>query len=138
MKGAARYSLICLEGIELAATIGCEDWERRAPKRLTLDVVMAADASAAAQSDDVEHTVDYAQVVQQVMAFAAESQFQLLESLIDGIADLVLSEFSVPWVRLKLSKPRVLKGVALAAVVLERVHPEIDDFDRAQLPQCLS
>ncbi|MEJ2742650.1 MAG: dihydroneopterin aldolase [Gammaproteobacteria bacterium] len=111
MNGEAQYSLICLEGVQLSAVIGCEEWERRSPKRLTVDIILAIDAAQAVQSDAVEGTINYAQVVQRVVAFAAESQFQLLESLVDGIADLILAEFSVPWLHLKLSKPRVLRGV---------------------------
>lgn len=134
MNGEAQYSLICLEGVQLSAVIGCEEWERRSPKRLTVDIILAIDAAQAVQSDAVEGTINYAQVVQRVVAFAAESQFQLLESLVDGIADLILAEFSVPWLHLKLSKPRVLRGVERAALVLERTHPEVETFDRARLP----
>lgn len=128
------YDLIMLEKIQLSSVIGVNEWERRAPKKLSLDLVLAVNTAAAAQTDDLADTIDYAAVMAQVVAFAAESEFQLLEALAGGIADLVLAEHNVPWVRLALSKPGVMSGVESIALVIERTHPAADAFSRTQLP----
>ena len=91
-------------------------------------------AEAAAQTDDLSETLDYSAVMAQVVQFAKESEFQLLEALAGGIADMVLEQYDIPWVRLKLIKPGVMAGVKQVALVIERVHPAAESFSRTLLP----
>ena len=52
--------------------------------------------------------------------FVGESSFFLVETLTERIAALVLDEFSVPWVRVKLNKVGALRGAAGVGIVIER------------------
>jgi dihydroneopterin aldolase len=128
------FDLMIMERIELSSIIGVNDWERRTSKKLTLDLTLAVNTVTAAQTDDLSDTLDYAGVVDKVVQFAAECEFQLLEALAGGIADMVLEQYDLPWVRLKLAKPGVMAGVSQVALVIERTHPAAESFSRAHLP----
>lgn len=131
---SASYDVIVLEQIKLVSLIGVNEWERRTPKQLKLDLTLAVDTAAAAQTDALSETLDYSAVVALVVSFTGESEFQLLEALAEGIADQVLETYSVPWVRLKLTKPGVMSGVEAVSLIIERIHPEAESFSRARLP----
>lgn len=73
--------VILLNGMAVEALIGVYDWERVAPRPLMLDLALSVDLSAAARSDDVQDTVDYAAVAACVTAVCAREQPQLLEAL---------------------------------------------------------
>ena len=47
---------------------------------------MAADIRKAAASDRIEDTIDYKKVAKRLLAFVGESQFQLVETLTEHIA----------------------------------------------------
>ncbi|MGB5517959.1 MAG: dihydroneopterin aldolase, partial [Gammaproteobacteria bacterium] len=46
--------------------------------------------------------------------------FQLVETLAERIAEIVLDEFDVDWLRLKLGKPGAVTGSAEVGVIIER------------------
>lgn len=96
---------VFISGLEIEAVIGVYDWERTIHQRLVLDLEMAWDIRAAAAQDDLSLTLDYAAISQRVLDYVSTTQFELIETLAERIAELILNEFSVPWLRLQLNKP---------------------------------
>ena len=96
---------VFIRGLEVETVIGVYDWERTIRQRLLLDLDMAWDIRAAAAQDDLSQTLDYAAVSQRVLDYVSASRFELIESLAERVAALVLSEFGVPWLRLSITKP---------------------------------
>ena len=112
--------IIYLSDLRIDTTIGIYDWERRTRQTVVLDIEMGADISKAAASDKIEDTLDYKAVAKRVMAFVGESEFGLVETLAERIADILLNEFNIPWCRLCLNKQGAVKGVRDVGVVIER------------------
>lgn len=112
--------IIYLNDLRIETVIGIYDWERRTKQTVILDIEMAADISKAAASDDIKDTLDYKSVAKRIIAFVEESEFQLVETLAEKVAHIILSEFDVPWCRLRLNKQGALRGVKDVGVVIER------------------
>ena len=55
-----------------------------------------------------------------MISFVGESEFELVETLAERIAEIVLVEFDVPWVRLSLNKIGAIRGARDVGVVIER------------------
>lgn len=115
---ASDYVLI--EGLEVRTVIGIYDWERDIRQSVRLDLKMAWDISKAAQSDDIADALDYKSVSKRLISYVEESSFGLIESLAEECAKIVMNEFNVPWLRLKMSKPGAVRGSENVAVVIER------------------
>lgn len=117
---------ILIEGLEVRTVIGIYDWEREIRQTVRLDMEMAWDISRAGASDDISDTLDYKAVSKRLIAFVEGSSFGLIEALAEACARIVLKEFHVPWMRLKLSKPGAVRGSENVAVVIERgsLEPE--------------
>jgi len=113
-------NIIYLHGLKCESKIGVWEWEKAVLQTLILDIDLAADFTKVAKSDDLTHTLDYQAITERVQAFAKESNFQLIETLVDRIAKLILDEFDTPWVRVKLDKGQAVKGVKNVGVVVER------------------
>jgi len=128
-------ALICLDQIQLLTTIGWNEWERKKPKILCLDIAFVCDIQQAGHSDHLSDTVDYAALTEAAQSFVEQSEFRLLESLIDALANHILEKFSVVWLRLKIIKPGVLPGVKQVSLQIERFHPQLDGkLSKGQLP----
>lgn len=115
--------IIFLRGLEIETTIGIYEWEREIKQTVILDLEMATDVRKAAATDDIQYTVDYKAVAKRLISFVEESDFYLVETLAERIAQIILSEFSVPWVRLSLNKKGAIRGASDVGVIIERGEP---------------
>lgn len=111
---------VFIEGLEIEALIGIYDWERRIRQPLLFDLEMAFDNRRPAASDAIADTLDYKAVSKRLIAFVSASEFGLVETLAERCAELVLREFDVAHVRLKLSKPGAVRGARAVGVIIER------------------
>jgi FolB domain-containing protein len=111
---------VFIEGLEIEALIGIYDWERRIRQPLVFDLEMAFDNRVPAASDDIADTLDYKAVSKRLIEFVQASDFGLVETLAEHCAAVVLDEFGVSHVRLKLGKPGAVRGAKTVGVVIER------------------
>lgn len=112
--------IIYLKDLKAECVIGVWDWERRIRQRVSINLEMAADIRRAAASDQLEDTLNYKAVAKRVVAFVEASEFQLIETLAEGIAALLLEEFEIPWCRVALDKGGAVRGSRGVGVVIER------------------
>jgi len=112
--------VIFLSGLTTECIIGIWDWERRVKQKIVIDLEMGADIRRAAATDAIEDTLDYKRVAKRLLAFVSESQFQLVETLTERIAQIVVTEFDVPWVRVRLNKQGAIRGSRDVGILIER------------------
>jgi dihydroneopterin aldolase len=112
--------IVYIRDLKVETIIGIFDWEREVKQTVSLDLEMATDISKAAATDSIEHTLNYKEVAKRLIAFIETSEFQLVETLAEKIATIVINEFDVPWLRLRLSKPGAVRGSKDVGVLIER------------------
>lgn len=112
--------IIFLEQVKVQTKLGVPDWERAVPQTIILDIEIGYDFSKACQSDVIEDTIDYGQVVGRLRETLAEHSFKLVEALGEHVCQLILREFKAQNVKLKVSKPGILPGLKALGVVLYR------------------
>ncbi|HEY9036024.1 MAG TPA: dihydroneopterin aldolase [Pseudomonadales bacterium] len=112
--------IVYIRDMKVDTIIGIYDWEREIRQTVSLDLEMAADIRKAGRSDHIDDTLNYKAVAKRLIAFIEESDFQLVETLAERVAAIVLDEFNVPWLRLRLSKPGAVRGARDVGVVIER------------------
>ena len=112
--------LVFIEDLRIQTVIGIYDWEREITQTVSLDLKMAFDIATAGKSDAIADTLDYKAVSKRLIQFVETSEFQLVEALAEHCARIVLEEFPVSWLRLKLSKPGAVRGSSAVGVIIER------------------
>ena len=112
--------IIFLHDLRVDTVIGIWNWERRIRQTVVIDLDMAADIRRAAQTDKVDDTLNYKLVAKRVQQFVAESEFELVETLAERIAEIITGEFNVSWVRVRVSKPGAIRGARDVGVLIER------------------
>jgi len=111
---------IFLHELKVDAVIGIWDWERKIRQTVVIDLDMAANIRKAAATDSVEDTLNYKLVAKRVKQFVADSEFQLVETLAENIARIVIDEFDIAWVRVRVNKPGAIRGAKDVGVIIER------------------
>jgi dihydroneopterin aldolase len=112
--------LVYIRDLRVDTLIGIYDWERRVRQTVVLDLEMATDVARAASTDNIEDALNYKAVAKRLVAFVEASEFQLVETLAERAAEVVMREFPVPWLRLQLGKPGALRGARDVGVIIER------------------
>ncbi len=112
--------IIFLHDLRIETVIGLWEWERKIRQTVAIDLEMAADIRKAAATDSVDDTLNYKLVAKRLQQFVGESSFQLVETLAEKIAGIVVDEFGVAWVRVKVNKPGAIRGARDVGVIIER------------------
>jgi dihydroneopterin aldolase len=112
--------IVFIEDLRIETVIGIYDWERKIKQTIAIDLEMAFDNRKPASSDKIDDTLDYKAVSKRLIAFVENSHFELVETLAERSAEIVMQEFNVPWLRLKLSKPGAVTGSKAVGVRIER------------------
>lgn len=111
---------VLIEGLTVSTTIGVYDWEKNIKQQLVLDLEMAWNNQPAGNSDDVALCLDYFKVSQAITNLVAANKFELIECVAERVAELVIQQFAVTWLRVKVSKPGAITNATNVAVVIER------------------
>lgn len=111
---------IFLSDLRIETIVGIWDWERKIRQTVSVDLELGADIRRAAKSDDIEDTLNYKKVAKRVQQFVSESEFQLVETMAEKIAETILAEFDVPWLRVRVNKPGAIRGARDVGVLIRR------------------
>ena len=111
---------IFLTDLRIDTVIGIWEWERKIRQTVAVDLEMSADIRKAAASDEVQDTLNYKKVAKRVQQFVSDSSFQLVETLAEKIAAVIIDEFDVAWVRVRVNKPGAIRGARDVGVLIER------------------
>jgi dihydroneopterin aldolase len=103
--GAEPVVNIDISGLSIYTHHGVGDAEREVGQRLVFDVSFELERCDAAVTDDLEDTVDYGDVCQQVALAAQERSFRTLERLCSHVADRMLERYGVEEVTVRAAKP---------------------------------
>ena len=112
--------IIYLHDLKIDAVIGIFEWERRVKQTITLDLDMAADIRKAAASDSIADTLDYKAVSKRLIDFVGHSEFHLVETIAERVAEIILAEFNVAWLRVRVNKKGAVRGAMDVGVIIER------------------
>ncbi len=111
---------VYIHELRIETIIGIYDWERERRQTVSLDLDMGTDIRPAAASEDISLALDYHAVAMRLIRFIEGSEFLLLETMAENVAALVMREFSVPWLRLRVSKPGAVACARDVGVIIER------------------
>ena len=112
--------IIFLHDLRVETVIGIWEWERKIRQTVAIDLEMSADIRRAAATDSVDDTLNYKLVAKRLQQYVGEASFQLVETLAEKIAGVVLEEFGVAWVKVKVNKPGAIRGARDVGVIIER------------------
>lgn len=112
--------IVFIEGLSIQTTIGFYDWEKKIKQELLIDLSMACNTAIAASNDELAKTLDYAEISTDIDKFANANPVDLLETLAERLASHLMSQYQIPWLRLKIGKPQAVANAKSVGVIIER------------------
>lgn len=115
---------VSIRDLHVSTVIGVYDWEREIEQTLAFSVDMAVDVARVAARDDVANAVDYSAVAASITRVVRAGKFQLIETAVERVAERILADFPVGWVRVEVAKPIAADsegtGAYRAVIAIER------------------
>ena len=109
-----------IKDLALTTVIGVYAWERRIHQTILVSLEFSVDIKQAASNDDINQALDYATLAEQLQLFASNNSYQLIETLAENMAQLLLSQFPIKHLRLQLSKPGAIANAKEVGIIIER------------------
>jgi len=97
--------IVFIEQLSIITTIGVYDWEQTIEQKLMFDIEMAWDNRPAGEA---------------IIRHVQGGKFALVERVAEEVAELLLTRFNTPWVKIKISKPGAVAQAANVGVVIQR------------------
>ncbi len=101
--------IIKIENLRLRTIVGIYDWEKKAKQDLIINVELQFDGRKASKSDCIDDTVDYKTMNKKIIDFVESGDFNLLERIAGGIANIAFENNAVTRAAVKVDKPGALR-----------------------------
>jgi dihydroneopterin aldolase len=111
---------VYISQLHVDTIIGVYDFEKESKQSLYFDIEMLCDISAAAATDDINLALDYAKVSERVIEHTTAKPVELLETLVEQLAALILAEFTTNQVTIRVSKPAAVPQAQTVGVEITR------------------
>lgn len=112
---------IVIEGLKVNTVVGCFDWERQITQPLLLDLTIHNDLEKAAYSDELNDTLNYAQICELAAQAIQTAQPKLIEHAAHLVLKILFETFpSVETIIITIRKPAIIAEAHSVGVRLER------------------
>ena len=108
---------VFIEDLKVDTVIGLCEWEKHVKQTLHFDIDMQVDIDGAADGDNIDATVDYAAVAQQVIDFTQAQSCLLIETLLESLLKHLLDNHErISEITITLRKPQAIPAAACAGI----------------------
>jgi FolB domain-containing protein len=118
------YDKIIIKDLLLRGIIGINPEERVKEQDILINMVIYADIRQAAASDAIEDAIDYKSITKRVIGHVAASSDFLVEKLVTDIARIIITEFDVAKVQVRVEKPGALRFAQSVGIEIERTQAD--------------
>lgn len=113
-------NIIFIEGLKVDVIIGVYDWERKTRQNIIFDIEMFYQNNNANSNDDIKDAINYQSVCECVIKYVKDTEFQLVETLAEKVCMIILDNFKIQKIKLKLNKGEVITGAKNVGVIIQR------------------
>ncbi len=113
---------IFIRNLVIQTIIGIHPAERTTPQTVLVSLELETETTTAAAYDDIVNALDYARLAQRVREFVSQAEFQLIETLAERLASVVLEDLRVTQVSIEVQKPGAIPNAETVGVRIQRAR----------------
>lgn len=111
---------IFIRDLALRCIVGAFPEERCDKQDILINAAVTGDFLSATGSDSLADAIDYKQITKRIIALVEDSEFHLIETLADHIAEICVEHPMVREARVTVDKPGALRFARSVAVEVTR------------------
>jgi FolB domain-containing protein len=118
---------IIITDLIVRGIIGINDWERVQKQDINLNFIIYSDLKHSGKTDDIEDTLNYKTLSKAIIAYVEGSKHFLVETLATNLARMIILDFDIERVVVKVEKPGALRFTKTVGVEIDRVRSDFDE-----------
>jgi FolB domain-containing protein len=111
---------VIIKDLVARGIIGLNDWEREKPQEMIINIIIFTDIRKAAETDDIQHSVNYRTIAKKAQAHAETAARLTVEALAEDIAKMCLEDPNTKKVQVRVEKPGAVRFSKSVGVEIER------------------
>jgi len=115
---------VIIKNLLVRGILGIKPGERANKQDILVNVVAYADTRAAAVTDSIHDAVNYRTMTKRIIAHVEKSEDFLVEKLVNDIAAIIIREFEVERVVVRVEKPSALRFTESVGIEIERIRAD--------------
>jgi FolB domain-containing protein len=115
---------IIIKDLLLRGIIGINDDERVNQQDILINIVMYADTRSAGVSDRIADAINYRTITKRIIGHVEGSSNYLVEKLVADIAQIILTEYPVDRVVVRVEKPGALRFAKSVGIEIDRTRED--------------
>ena len=115
---------VIIKNLLVRGIIGVNDWERKRPQDILINITLFTDTRRAAETDDIKDCVNYSTVSKKVQEHAESAEKLTVEALANELVKICLEEQNVQKVIIRVEKPGAVRFAESVGVEIERIRDE--------------
>ena len=116
----SNQDIIFINELTVETTIGVYEWEKAIKQKLVFNIELFTDTSISGASDNVDDTIDYALLSEDIINFVSSNKFELIELVAEKVSAIALNIDKVTKVKLTVNKPKAVAAAKTVGVCIER------------------
>jgi len=104
--------------------IGVNDWERKKPQEILINLELYGDLSKVGQTDEVEDSLNYRTIAKEALHIAETAERFTVEALATDIADVCMEFEGLVKAIVRVEKPGAVRFASSVGVEIERQKSE--------------
>jgi FolB domain-containing protein len=115
---------VFIKDLLVRGVIGVNDWERKRPQDILINITVFTDTRRAAASDDVGESVDYSALARKIQAHAETAARLTVEALAGDLVKICLEQQGVQRAVVRVEKPGAVRFSKSVGVEIDRSRDE--------------
>lgn len=115
---------VIIKNLLVRGIIGVNDWERKRPQDILINITLFTDTRRAAETDDINDCANYSTISKKVQAHAESVERLTVEALANDLAKICLAEKDIQKVIVRVEKPGAVRFAESVGVEIERSRDE--------------
>lgn len=112
---------IVIEGLKVNTVVGCFNWERQIIQPLMLDLMIHTNLEVAASSDELEDTLNYAEICSISAEVIQKAQPKLIEHAAKLVLNALFSTYpAIESIKIIIRKPAIIAEANSVGIRIER------------------
>ncbi|AUX87252.1 dihydroneopterin aldolase [Acinetobacter sp. ACNIH2] len=112
---------IVIEGLKVNTVVGCFNWERQIIQPLMLDLMIHTNLEVAASSDELEDTLNYAEICSISAEVIQKAQPKLIEHAAKLVLNALFSTYpAIESIKITIRKPAIIAEANSVGIRIER------------------
>lgn len=110
---------IRIKNLRARTILGINEWEREQKQEIIINMEITFDGSKAAETDNIEDTINYKSIKRRILEATESTDFFLLEKLAGHILQIVMKDKKIRNAVVEVDKPHALRFADSVSVIYE-------------------